>query len=377
MTKKILIISSDNTGHGHKSITESLCEKIGMDHDSKVHVVDGFSLGGHPLMNIGKTYGPITRRSENLWEKVFNYSAENPELIDKFIEMLIRKNFLKLLDEEKPDLILSVHPNFNGSILNILEKEFIKIPFITLIADLVNISPLWADKRADYIISPTIEARDKCIEYGVSAENIKVVGFPVRSRFFRNSTNKKVNYQVGTPLNFLIMSGGEGVGNMKSIAEILFDQFDCTVKIVAGRNAKLKAELEQSLKGKYGTKVDIYGFTKDIQDLMFQADIAFTRGSPNVMFEAFASNTPIMITGALPGQEQDNPTFAEKLNLGVICKDPSQIETKINQLLENDAEKLNHIIHCQRKFINSRAAEEIIQFMLEVENRFEWKLQLA
>ncbi|MFJ5714098.1 glycosyltransferase [Neobacillus sp. NPDC093127] len=377
MTKKILIISSDNTGHGHKSITESLCEKIGMDHEINVHVVDGFSLGGHSLLSIGKTYGPITRRSENLWEKVFNYSADNPELIDKFIEMLIRKNFLKLLDEEKPDLILSVHPNFNGSVLNILEKEFIKIPFITLIADLVNISPLWADKRADYIISPTIEARDKCIEYGVPAENIKVTGFPVRSRFFRNSTNKKVNYRVGTPLNFLIMSGGEGVGNMKSIAEILFEQFDCTVKIVAGRNAKLKAELEQSLKSKYGNKVDIYGFTKDIQDLMFQADIAFTRGSPNVMFEAFASNTPIMITGALPGQEQDNPTFAEKLNLGVICKDPSQIEAKINQLLENDAEKLNHIIHCQRKFINSQAAEEIIQFMLEVENRFEWKLQLA
>ena len=28
MGKKILIISSDHTGHGHKSITESLCEKI-------------------------------------------------------------------------------------------------------------------------------------------------------------------------------------------------------------------------------------------------------------------------------------------------------------------------------------------------------------
>ena len=124
------------------------------------------------------------------------------------------------------------------------------------------------------------------------------------------------------------MSGGEGVGNMKSIAEILFDQFDCSVKIVAGRNAKLKAELEQSLKRKYGNKVDIYGFTKDIQDLMFQADIAFTRGSPNVMFEAFASNTPIMITGALPGQEQDNPTFAEKLNLGVSVKIQARLKLK-------------------------------------------------
>jgi processive 1,2-diacylglycerol beta-glucosyltransferase len=377
MDKKILIISSDNTGHGHKSITESLCEKIEMDPDIKVHVVDGFSLGGHSLLNIGKSYGPITRKSENLWEMVFNFSAENPLLINKLIEILIRNNFLKLLDEVKPDLILSVHPNFNGSILNILEKHYIKIPFITLIADLVNISPLWADKRADYIISPTIEARDKCIEYGVPAENIKVLGFPVRSRFFRNSANKKISYRDGAPLKCLIMSGGEGVGNMKNIAEILLDNFNCQVKIVAGRNIKLKAMLEQSLKRKYGDKVEIYGFTRNIQDLMFDSDIAFTRGSPNVMFEAFSSNTPIIITGALPGQEEDNPAFAEKLNLGLICKDASEIQPAITQLLENDAEKLNEIIDCQRKFIKPRVAEEIIHFILEVENRFEWKLQFA
>jgi processive 1,2-diacylglycerol beta-glucosyltransferase len=377
MGKKVLIISSDNTGHGHKSITESLCEKIGMDTDIKVHVVDGFTLGGLSLTNIGKSYGPITRKSENLWEMVFNFSAENPTLINKFIEILIKNNFLKLLDEVKPDVILSVHPNFNGSILNILEKHYIKIPFVTLIADLVNISPLWADRRADYVISPTIEAQEKCIGYGVPVEKIKVLGFPVRSRFFRSSTNKKVPYKTGAPLKCLIMSGGEGVGNMKNIAEILLENFDCHVKIVAGRNKKLKSMLEQSLGGKYGNKVDIFGFTKNIQELMFSSDIAFTRGSPNVMFEAISSNTPIIITGALPGQEEDNPTFAEKLNLGVICKETGEIKPTITQLLANNAEKLNHIVECQKKYIQPQVAEDIVQFILQVENSLEWNLQLA
>lgn len=377
MNKKVLIISSDNTGHGHKSITESLCEKIGNDQKIKVHVVDGFSLGGNPLLNIGKTYGPITRKSESLWEMVFNFSAENPSFINRFIEMFIKNNFLKLLDEVKPDIILSVHPNFNGSILNILEKHSIKIPFITLIADLVNISPLWADKRADYVISPTIEARDKCIEYGLAAENIKVLGFPVRSRFFRNNTNVKLGYKGGTPLKCLIMSGGEGVGNMKEIAEILLEHFNCEVKIVAGRNIKLKTTLENLLKNKYHDKVEIYGFIKNIQELMFESDIAFTRGSPNVMFEAFSSNTPIIITGALPGQEADNPAFAEKFNLGVVCKDIRGIQPTITQLLENHGEKLNHILNSQRKFIKPEAAEEIIQFILNIESGIEWNLQFA
>lgn len=375
MGKKVLLISSDNTGHGHKSITESLCEQLEIDHDAEIHVVDGFSLGGPFLLSIGKSYGPITRKAENVWKMVYNVSSDNPKAINSFIEILIKNRFIDLLEEVKPDLILSVHPNFNGSILNILEKEYIKIPFITLIADLVNISPLWADVRADYIISPTIEAREKCIEYGIPAGNIKVMGFPVRSRFFRNNKSRKVRYQAGTPLKCLIMSGGEGVGNMKQIAENLLDHFDCKVKIVAGRNIKLKAKLEDSLLSKYGDKVEIYGFTKNIQELMLASDVAITRGSPNVMFEAIASNTPIIITGALPGQEEDNPTFAEKSNLGVVCKNTNEIQSTLTYLLQNNGEKLNHIIDCQKEYLNAHAAEDILQFILEVENPFPWKLQ--
>ncbi|WP_228409599.1 MGDG synthase family glycosyltransferase [Radiobacillus deserti] len=149
MQKKILVISSDNTGHGHKSITEAICEKVHIDDNVLVEVVDGFSLGGKLLFGIGKSYGPITRYSEGLWKFIWNMSALKAPLVNKLIEKLIQKNFLKLIDKVQPDLILSVHPNFNGSVLNILEKHKIQIPFYTLIADLVNIYPLWADPRVD------------------------------------------------------------------------------------------------------------------------------------------------------------------------------------------------------------------------------------
>ena len=365
MKKTLLIISSDHTGHGHKSITESLCERV-KAHDVNIHVVDGFLLGKQLLVKIGKSYGPITRNSEQLWKLIWKISALRPSKVDYFIETHIRDNFLKLLSEVKPDLILSVHPNFNGSILNILEKQNISIPFITLIADLVNIYPLWADKRANYIISPTFEAQNRCIEFGIPNEKIKVSGFPVRSRFFLKNNNLRTFYRNGQSLSCLIMSGGEGVGNMKKIAENLLNHFDCTVKLVAGKNEKLKTKLERSLKAQYGNRVEIYGFTKNIQDLMLTSDIVFTRGSPNVMFEAIASNTPLIITGALPGQEEDNPAFAENFGLGVVCKNPKDIKQTITKLLENNGEKLTKIINCQRNFINENAADDILQFILKV-----------
>jgi processive 1,2-diacylglycerol beta-glucosyltransferase len=371
MTKNILIISAEFTGHGHKSITESLCEKFERHDDVKVHIVDGFSLGGKPLENIGKSYGPITRNAEELWGLIWNLSAVKPLLVDRLIELKIEYNFMQILEKVKPDLILSVHPNFNGSIINILEKYKIKIPVITLIADLVSIYPLWADPRADYIISPTQEAKEKCIGFGVPEEKVQVLGFPVRSRFYKYIENSLEDnyYDDNKPLKCLIMSGGEGVGNMQKIAEILLENFNCTVKIIAGRNIKLREKLEESLKGRYGDKVQIYGFMKNIQDLMLDSDIAFTRGSPNVMMEAIACNVPLVITDALPGQEAENPKFAEKYNVGVVCKDIKNMQSTISNLLANNAEKLNQIKDSQRSYSNPYVANNIVNFILNIEHK--------
>ncbi|MBM7656306.1 MGDG synthase family glycosyltransferase [Neobacillus cucumis] len=364
MTKKILMISSDHTGHGHKSIAEALKEKIGLDSNIDICVVDGFALGGTSLLKIGKSYGPITRFSGQLWNAIWHFSAMNSILVDKFIEVMIRNNFLELLKKEKPDFILSIHPNFNGSVINILRKEDIQIPFGTLIADLVNIYPLWADPRADFILSPTDEAKEKCIEFGVSEEKIKVVGFPVRERFLEN-TNNKINKK--STINFLMMSGGEGVGNMSVIAEELLEHFDCTVSIIAGRNEELKIELESSLKGRFGERAQIYGFVTNIQDLMQAADVGILRGSPNVMFEAVATNLPIIITGALPGQEKDNPWFAEKYNLGVFCQNRTDLSSIIEELLANNSERLASIMESQKNFINKHAADDILKLVLNAE----------
>lgn len=366
MLKNILVISSNITGHGHKSITESLCEKFAEHEGINVHVIDGFALGGNALLRIGKSYGSITRNAKELWKLLWDISAVKPQFINDIVELAIKDNFLLLLKKIRPDLILTVHPNFNGSVLNILEDYEIKIPFVTLIADLVNINPLWADHRADYVISPTNEAKYKCMEFNVLQSRIKIMGFPVRSKFFKHidSIQKGSYYSPDTPLKCLIMSGGEGVGNMCKIAEILLDNFNCTVKIVAGRNEVLRRKLHNSLVEKYGDNVEVHGFVKDIQDLMLSSDIALTRGSPNVMMEAVSCNIPLIITGALPGQEEDNPEFAQKHKLGVVCKNLRSIQSVVSDLISNDAQKLSQIKNAQRNFMNRYAARDIVDFIL-------------
>lgn len=371
MVKNILIISSDFTGHGHKSITDSLKEQFAKHPDVKVHVIDGFSLGGNIGLRIGKLYGSVTRNAKDLWKLVWDISLKKPSVICEFTELSVRDSFLKLLKNVNPDLILSVHPNFNGSVLNILEEYNINIPFLTLVADLVSITPLWADPRADFTICPTTESKYKCMEFGVSESRIKVLGFPVRSKFCEhvNKPFKDNSYNFDRPLECLIMSGGEGSGNMSRIAKILLKYFNCKVKIIAGRNTILKRRLERTLLEKYPDNLEIYGFMENIQELMLQSDIVFTRGSPNTIMEAVLCNTPLVITGALPGQEEGNPEYVKKNNLGVLCKNLRYLRYVVHDLLANQAAKLNQIKKAQREFRDPDIAKNIVDFILSIEKR--------
>ncbi|WP_010248108.1 MGDG synthase family glycosyltransferase [Acetivibrio cellulolyticus] len=370
MAKNILIISSNYTGHGHKSITDSLLEKFSLNSDVNVHVIDGFTLLGNLGIRISKLYGSITRNAKEIWKMIWEISMKKPSIVNEFIEVSVRDSFLKLLKSVNPDLIVSVHPNFNGSLLNILEEYEIKIPFVTLIADLVSISPLWADPRVDYVICPTTESKYKCLEFGVSESKLKLIGFPVRQKFLQhlNADTPETTYNRNRPLECLIMSGGEGSGNMNTIASILLKNFNCRVKVVTGRNKVLKRRLERSLYERFGTdRVEVFGFTENIQELMLSSDLAITRGSPNVMMEVVACNVPLIVTGNLPGQEEGNPGYLLKHNLGVVCKETRKLKAITRELLINNASKLKQIKRSQKKFLNPNVAQEIADFILSIE----------
>lgn len=367
MEKRILIISSNVTGHGHKSITDSLLQRFASYDNVKVTVVDGFSLKGKVSMNIGKLYGPMTRNAKEIWKLVWEVSLRNPELLTELTEVAIKENLLKLLADVRPDLIMSVHPNFNSSIINILKNNNIDIPFVTLIADLVSITPLWADKRATYILCPTIESKQKCIEFGVPEEKLVMTGFPIRKKFCEDLVlPEKKPFDNDKVLNCLIMSGGEGSGNMSRIAKVLLNHFNTRITIVTGRNKVLKQRLEETLGEKYGKRVQVYGFVDEIQELMVASDIAFTRGSPNTMLEVVYCNVPLVITGALPGQEEMNPWYMEKYGLGIICNETKNIRFTVESLIADNGKLLNEIRENQKKYRNPNISKEIVDFLVGI-----------
>jgi processive 1,2-diacylglycerol beta-glucosyltransferase len=369
---RILIISSENTGHGHKSITQSIQEQITkLAPRIEIETIDGFSLGGKPLYILGKMYNPIAVHLPALWKLCYWFGNRVPSFINFLTERRSKQNLLKCIERVRPDLILSVHPGFVGSVLDILEEEKLTIPLIPLIADLDNVSMLWADERAECIICPTEEARNSMLDAGIPSCKLKVIGFPSRERFCTALPPKPAycDDNAQKKVSFLLMSGSQGSSQVIMITRTLMKSLNCRVTIMAGNNRALKAVLEKALHPLYGDDIEVVGFTEAVESYMLQSDILIIRASPNVLIESVNLCRPVIIIGALTGQEEKNPEYAVKYNLGVVCKNAGKLPDTIQQLLADNGKKLMEIYNSQVSYRKPNAAKEIAEFCIESVDR--------
>jgi processive 1,2-diacylglycerol beta-glucosyltransferase len=229
-----------------------------------------------------------------------------------------------------------------------------------MIADLVDIHPWWADRRADVIFCPGMDSLLACLKLGMPRNSLHLCSFPVRKAFTdaaRAAGGKEI-YNGGRPLRCLLMAGGEGSGNLRDAATVLLRHFDAHVTILCGRNKRLHQTLSRLLKP-YSGRVTLLGFCHNVQDHMMEADVAFMRAGPNSMMEAIVCGTPLILTGELPGQEERNPEFAQMKELGVACTDYRRLTPLLRGLLANNAEGLRHISQKQLAYRNLDAAKEI------------------
>jgi processive 1,2-diacylglycerol beta-glucosyltransferase len=132
--------------------------------------------------------------------------------------------------------------------------------------------------------------------------------------------------------------------------------------IIAGRDEKLRTRLTDEYDRT--PRVKVMGYCQNIEEYMCSHDILVCRGSPNVLMEAVNCHIPVIMFGALPGQEKDNPVFMEKNNLGIRAGKLNEIPEKINQLLKDNGKPLNTIRSNQKNFSRNNAARSIVTSLI-------------
>lgn len=354
---KTLLILTDEHEHSRYSQAASVIAQHLEAQNMRVVMIDAANIGNKMHRLSG---GTIVFRPRMLWKLVYTWVSKHPTLVSNLVTKLITRNFLQLLQREDPDIILSINCGFTGSILDLLHKYNIMIPFMTFIDDLVSLTNTKADKRANYVLVTTDEAEQICNIYGYSSRKIKNFGYPTGTHFTNNGDSEQICKNPGVTTYFIASSNDDIRGELRIVIKKLILNGNCKIKIVVPKTNY------QKTKKLFGSEkvLEIYHDEDNIEDIMQTCDVAIIREYPSTIMECIACAIPIILVGATDSAK-GNMYFLTNNSLGLTCSHGKDILHYVNKLYRDNA-KLYKSIKKNQIYYNLRygnAAEKIAKFI--------------
>lgn len=356
--KKVLILTAERTGTGHKSAANAIEKELkSLGYETKQ--IDCFNmLKGFLGKMLENSYIPVTTKSPILFYiSYLLFSQIFADVLHFFLYINSKKRFKKEFNEYKPDLIISVHSMFTKSISKIIKKEKLNIPFYIDVIDLVKPPRVWMDKRADVTFVPTEEVKQDYIRKGFGEDKIIVSGFPIRSDIERRKTPKKIEDKI----NILMVNPSVNLKkNIKYVKEIArLSNYFCElpneyrktidINVVCGRDKRMyDALIKEQKNGRISEDIQIHSFVNNMNEYLENAHILLTKAGPNMMLEGERSGTAVIVTGHIQGQENKNYEYVEKNKFGFKCENPSEIYDKLKSFIEN-----KELDECLKNVLNS------------------------
>lgn len=352
--KRVLILMSD-TGGGHRAAAEAIRDALYARHGDEVSVelVDVFrGYSPFPLKYMPEIYPWVINRSKASWGVGYQLTntRRNARMITRGMYVSIEGGLKQMMQDHPADVIVNVHSLFSQAAMKALMTFHERPPFLTVVTDLVSTHHFWYEPTNDRCLVPTQPAFDRGLDAGMPASKMRVTGLPVHPRFAEGLTDKaSARASLGWDPNLpaiLMVGGGEGMGPLYKTARAVDARgLKCQLAVIAGRNASLKAKLEES---HWNQPTHIYGFVTDMPRLMAAADILVTKAGPATISEACIAGLPLILNDAIPGQETGNVEFVLDNKAGVFAPNPTAVGDSVAAWMAEGPEGL------KRRSMNAR-----------------------
>lgn len=288
-------------------------------------------------------------RMEDVYNKLLKkgWTLGSPQLLVG-MHLLIRAYHggqVKLLEkfwaESRPDLVVSLIPNFNRALFQSLASTLPQTPLLTILTDLADYPPhFWIERQPQYFVCGTAKAAGQAIALGHVQERVfRASGMILRPSFYqpieadRAQERRRLGLDPDLPTG-LVLFGGEGSEWMIEIARTLSQSnLPLQLILICGKNRKLRARLEKT---KPSFPVLIEGFTNEIPYYMHLSDFFIGKPGPGSISEAIAMKLPVVVernAWTLP-QERFNAEWIRDNGLGVVLKSFRDIEAGLRELLD-------------------------------------------
>ncbi|CAG0926334.1 1,2-diacylglycerol 3-beta-galactosyltransferase [Thermoflexales bacterium] len=370
MTKPLrLLLYYADTGGGHRATAQALAEGLKHRYGNAVDPIlfDGLrKYAPYPVSHLDDMYPWMSGMSKT-WGRGWT-QLNDPRVAMRFMKLwwpYVRTAAMRMA-KEPCDAIINVQPLYTFPVLWAMERTGIRKPFVTMVSDLIVVHALWCDPTTDRFLVPTEVSRQHALDNRIPEEKIQVVGLPIRLTFMLPPQPKAIaRRQLGLDDKFtiLLMGGGQGLGRVYETAEAIGRSgLNVQLIVVAGRNKKLKEQLDAT---HWPITLKAYGFIQEIPTLMDAADVLITKAGPTTICEAFTRSLPIILSGYIPSQENENADYVIDQQAGILAEEPELIVATVREWLHNP-DRLAQLSRNSGQLARPRAAIDAAEAAYEV-----------
>lgn len=363
----ILFLYSD-TGGGHRSAAEAIIEALQIEFPGQTttEMVDVFRQYAPRPLNYAPEIYPVLTRMPRMWGMGYRVIDGRRRVRNLYYAVwpYVRTSMQRLLREHPSDMVVSVHQLPNFPVVWAMGRE--RRRFVTVVTDMVSTHAAWFNPRADLVIVPTAQAKDRALAMGLHPEQVRVVGMPVAEKFTSaTGSREELRAHFGWPQDqpvVLLVGGGDGMGPLgKTVKTIDSAGLPAFLAVVCGRNQHLREDLEAH---QWRLAHSVYGFVREMPEMMRAADVIVTKAGPGTISEAFIAGLPIILYSRLPGQEDGNVSYVVDEGAGVWAPEPDQVAAVLKDWLDHPAKRLR-VAEASSRLARPQATRQIARLLAQ------------
>lgn len=315
-----ITILMTGAGGGHLASAQSLEEAFeGRACVTLVNLLDEHA--SFPFNRLSDSYAPVVAIAPDLYRLAYNV-VQTPigvRLLESSAYGLLHKEMAKAILGTAPDLVISVHALLNEVPLRSMRAAGCKVPFVSVVVDGGSPPVSWFTRSAALCCVADDGIRRRALSAGMRPDHVVATGLPIRRSFVdaRGVTETEARRELGVDPDLplvLVMGGGAGMGRVGGMAAAVARQLAgagvrAQMAVIAGGNERLRKRLAAT---DWPVPVTVLGLTNRVADWMAAADLLLTKAGPGTIAEAACLGVPTLLTGFVPGQEEENVAWAER-----------------------------------------------------------------
>jgi UDP-N-acetylglucosamine:LPS N-acetylglucosamine transferase len=234
------------------------------------------------------------------------------------------------IDALKTDLVVANHGWLATALTLARRKHGMRTRVLVFATEPFDASALWAEPRAEWVVAPTLAAKESLVRLGVPASSVAVLGYPVSRAFTEAPAQQAARTALGLEAGFtcLVSLGAEGLAGQALLLTEALLAMEVQVIAVAGRNAELKSALDTLAESR--SRLHAVGFTDRMPTLLAASDLVVGKAGPASTMEALAVGRPVIATAYAGLNEERVVRFLQARHLGSYAPSVTALKAEVS-----------------------------------------------